>query len=79
MKIPFRFLNKMYANLFGYFWKPCPLCGKMFGGHEAGNGYIMTTWYHGKMTCPNCVGQARAYNKAWMKNNPSFGEVINDE
>lgn len=18
----------------GYFWKPCPLCGEMFGGHQ---------------------------------------------
>ncbi len=30
----FRLLNKIYANVFGYFWLPCPSCGKMFGGHE---------------------------------------------
>ena len=29
-----RFLNKLYANLLGYFWLPCPVCGKYFGGHE---------------------------------------------
>lgn len=31
-----RLLNRIYAFLFGYFWLPCPLCGEMFGGHEAG-------------------------------------------
>jgi len=29
-----RYLNKIYAKFFGYFWLPCPLCGQMFGGHE---------------------------------------------
>ena len=29
-----RFLNKIYANIMGYFWIPCPVCGKHFGGHE---------------------------------------------
>lgn len=30
----FRRLNRWYANYFRYFWLPCTLCGKMFGGHE---------------------------------------------
>lgn len=29
--------NKFWANLNGYFWLPCPVCGKHFGGHEWGN------------------------------------------
>lgn len=29
-----RFLHRLYAWLFGYFWEPCPLCGREFGGHE---------------------------------------------
>lgn len=29
-----RFLHKKYARLNGYFWLPCPVCGKEFGGHE---------------------------------------------
>jgi hypothetical protein len=29
-----RALHRWYANVFGYFWSPCPLCGEMFGGHE---------------------------------------------
>lgn len=26
--------HKQYADAFGFFWLPCPLCGGMFGGHE---------------------------------------------
>ena len=29
-----RLLNRIYAFIFGYFWLPCPVCGKKFGGHE---------------------------------------------
>lgn len=32
-----RFLHKWYANVCGYFWLPCPICGRMFGGHEVTN------------------------------------------
>ena len=27
-------VHRLYARLFGYFWAPCPLCGKHFGGHQ---------------------------------------------
>jgi hypothetical protein len=30
----FRLTNKLYANKFGYFWEPCPVCKEYFGGHE---------------------------------------------
>ena len=26
-------IHYWYARIFGYFWLPCPICGKMFGGH----------------------------------------------
>lgn len=29
-----RRLHQLYASLMGYFWLPCPVCGKCFGGHE---------------------------------------------
>lgn len=29
-----RCLHQLYAFWLGYFWLPCPLCGKYFGGHE---------------------------------------------
>jgi len=36
----FRLFNKLYAKLFGYFWLPCPICGRMFGGHEVNDDCI---------------------------------------
>lgn len=41
-----RFLNWLYAELFNYFWLPCPICGQMFGGHECGQ-----TGYRGRVVC----------------------------
>ena len=29
-----RWLNRLYAYVRGYFWLPCPICGENFGGHE---------------------------------------------
>lgn len=29
-----RIIHKIYANAFGYFWLPCPVCKEHFGGHE---------------------------------------------
>ena len=34
MKKFIRMIHRLYANALGYFWIPCPLCGKYFGGHE---------------------------------------------
>jgi hypothetical protein len=35
-RLPFRprWLNRWYARAMGYFWLPCPLCERPFGGHE---------------------------------------------
>jgi hypothetical protein len=30
----FRSAHRWYAAAFGYFWLPCPLCHRPFGGHE---------------------------------------------
>lgn len=53
-----RLLNKMYANLFGYFWLPCPICGKPFGGHEWKSGSDYSLDYPdgsgGVGICPDC-------------------------
>lgn len=59
MRLP-RYLHKLYAMWFGYFWLPCPLCKRMFGGHEttgALNGTLWTGYESGKAVCPQCVGK----------------------
>ncbi len=30
----FRWAHRWYATALGYFWLPCPLCRRPFGGHE---------------------------------------------
>lgn len=29
-----RWMHHLYANVLGYFWLPCALCGRNWGGHE---------------------------------------------
>lgn len=53
MRLP-RILHKWYADVNGYFWLPCPKCGRMFGGHETS--WKTTTIRQGDrnmMTCPD--------------------------
>jgi len=69
MKLP-RFIHKLYANLHGYFWLPCPICKKMFGGHEISNTSIMTSWHSGECVCLNCSNKAIKFNNNWIKKNP---------
>jgi hypothetical protein len=42
--IPYRWrrFHHWYANRLGYFWLPCPICGREFGGHEWG-GSVQST------------------------------------
>ena len=66
-RLSFRWLNKLYANLFGYFWLPCPICGKDFGGHEwLLEDMVMVTWVDGKGVCPRCGEEAKRRNLEYM-------------
>ena len=57
-----RFINKLYADLVGYFWTPCPICGRGFGGHEW-SGILMITEDNGKGVCPKCKDMANEINR----------------
>ena len=65
----FRGWNRLRAEIGGYFWTDCPLCGQWFGGHEwrdidgnvstipkpdAGPGV-------GTAICPDCTRAGRGY------------------
>lgn len=69
MKLP-RWMHKLRANLTGYFWLPCPLCGEMFGGHEWDGESIIIAQHKGVGVCPNCRGAARQHNRKWMDEHP---------
>ena len=63
-----RALHRLYAWLFGYFWLPCPVCGKMYGGHEIVNGWTAALMKDGHAYCvcpnPQCSYEAAVLNAA---------------
>jgi hypothetical protein len=71
MKLP-RIYHKLYAKSTGYFWLPCPLCGREFGGHEWGDSPWATipTDIENSRTgvCPACEQsrhQAGIWDRPW--------------
>lgn len=61
-RLPFhpRFINAIYAFFCGYFWLPCDICGKKYGGHETYGSKECTT------ICPRCV--LKHYNETGKLN-----------
>ncbi len=60
MKIKYKWYRKLYAELFGYFWMPCPICGNMFGGQEVKRKpvFLRTERGKGRIVCPGCCKKA---------------------
>ncbi len=65
-----RWLNRLWAMWGSYFWLPCPICGRKFGGHESREGYLMIDWYDGKSVCWRCVDEAKELNRQYIAENP---------
>jgi hypothetical protein len=65
MRLPYypRWLNKLWANFWGYFWKPCPLCGRYTGGHEWNSidQYVPINSWQGRGVCARqeCIEKAK--------------------
>lgn len=53
----YRRFHQAYATAFGYFWQPCPLCSRPYGGHQIGGSIPdPTNPPHGYITiCPDCT------------------------
>lgn len=68
-RIPYkpRFINWLWAIWGGYFWLPCPICKKKFGGHEM-SGQVLLTYGHGKGVCPKCIEKAKKQNEEFLSN-----------
>jgi len=58
-----RLWHWLRARLGGYFWEPCPICGKNFGGHEWGDTSLATTPHSGVGVCPKCIPEAKRRNE----------------
>lgn len=55
-----RWPQRLYAKLNGYFWLPCNICGKMFGGHEWRETDVwMVERGRGLVVCRACGPEAR--------------------
>jgi hypothetical protein len=52
-----RWIEQLYARNHGYFWLPCPRCGRYFGGHEQKGTDLPTPGQPGrsKAACERCV------------------------
>jgi hypothetical protein len=70
--VRFRTINRWYANVGGYFWTDCPLCGQMFGGHEwrdGPNGECSSiphpdgTSGKGTAICSDCTAQGLGWHR----------------
>ena len=77
MKKP-RFIERIRAFYGGYFWLPCPVCGKMFGGHELRNsGYLIIGRRHMGVCndCPELAAKIneRNYGPNWRDVDPDPG------
>ena len=58
-----RWWQHIKAVLGRYFWAPCPICRKKFGGHESVDGdSLFITPYEGRAVCANCVELAKIRN-----------------
>ena len=63
-------VRRLRAFFGGYFWLPCPICGRMFGGFETADEGLMTSWYSGECVCKRCEGEAKKRNKRFMEKYP---------
>lgn len=63
--VPYRWrgFHQRYANRHGYFWSPCILCERPFGGHESGDSIPDPTRGTGAgvMICSQCTRAGRGW------------------
>lgn len=71
-----RIINWVWAAWGRFFWLPCPICGKNFGGHEKG-GSLYYTNYSGEMVCPKCIEKADERNKKTFEMMRQEPKVVN--
>jgi len=55
--------RRMRARIGGYFWLPCPICGRMFGGFEIAETSLMDNDFSGWCVCRDCNDEAKRRNK----------------
>ena len=73
-----RFIHYILAHGRGYFWLPCPICDRYFGGHENNPVGLKLTQHKSKMICrdPSCTAEARRLNKNFGIARPKAPENV---
>ncbi len=70
-----RWVHRLYAFTHGYYWVPCPMCGKHFGGHEEHGSLFYGLARGGESVCRNCAARAEEANQpryAAMRSAPVY-------
>ena len=74
-----RFLHRIYARMFGYFWLPCPICRKPFGGHQVKMYSVPLIDEYGGKSCvcpePQCSYEAAIRNMKWRRGQFEFRQI----
>lgn len=74
-----RWINHAYAELLGYWWLPCPVCGRHYGGHERTDASIPTDELDKfqSVCSPDCALRwyQRAYEKLQHENKSHRGRL----
>lgn len=60
-----RWSHRLYAFVCGYWWLPCPLCSRHFGGHEE-KGFIPLGMGSSMSICHACDSKMSAVDKKEM-------------
>lgn len=63
-----RWVHALYALTHSYFWLPCPICRRKFGGHEESGSLAIGMW-SGTSVCINCADEAE------QRNQPIYDQV----
>ncbi len=55
--------HRWYATRHGFYWMPCILCRRPYGGHQAGDSVPDPTGPHGAgvVICPSCTRAGRGW------------------
>lgn len=71
---------RRFALLHGFFWIPCPLCGKRFGGQEAA-GSIPVDGRPGidQAICPECTATRQEWAEKMLRRTPVSCLIVDSD
>lgn len=71
--------RELRADMSGYFWTPCPICGTEFGGQEWHHGHLAKLDGSGTAICPACATEGRGDDFYYQPNGSKIRYIKNDE